>query len=405
MKQIRRRVYSLLESGSSNDATSRLLNAFLVSLIVLNVIAVTLETEPALESRYHSTFIAFEIFSVVIFSIEYLCRLWVCTDYPRLQNTPAWRARLHYAVTPFAVIDLLAILPFFLWFLIPFDLRMLRIFRLLRLLKLARYSPALATIVKVLRAESRALFGALIIMFGLLLLSSSLIYYAEHKAQPQAFGSIPQAMWWAIATLSTVGYGDIVPVTLVGRIIGGVVMILGLGMFSIPVGIIATAFGQAIHEREFVITWGMIANVPLFKGLDSATIIEIANLLQARKYRRNTVIARRGEIAEGIYILSSGKVRLDLPGLYTPVILKEGDFFGELALLHESKRTANIVAMEETRALLLEAGDFHRLLEARPEVKLRIHAVAKKRAAEFSEAREVLRQQQSRNIPNEKNGQ
>ncbi len=405
MKLIRRQVYTLLEYGAGRDLANRLLNAFLIGLILLNVIAVILETEPSLETRYHSTFIIFEAFSVLIFSIEYLCRLWVCTEHTRLQNMSTWRARLRYATSPFAVIDLLAILPFFISFIIPFDLRMLRVFRLLRLLKLARYSPALATIVKVLQTESKALFGALIIMFGLLLLSSSLIYYAEHQTQPQAFGSIPQAMWWAIATLTNVGYGDVVPITLAGRIIGGVVMILGLGMFSIPVGIIATAFGHAIHEREFVITWGMIANVPLFKDLDSTTIIEISNLLQARKYHRNTIIARRGEIAEGLYILSAGSVRLEIQGLAKPMLLKEGDFFGELALLNETKRTVNIVAAEETRALLLEASDFHRLLETRQEIRSRIQAVARKRAAEFSEAREILRQQQGHDTPTENDPQ
>ncbi len=392
MTAIRQQLYLLLESGAIHHRISRLLNHFLVWLILLNVIAVTLETEPFLEHRYHFAFLVFEIFSVVVFSVEYLCRLWVCTEHRRLQNLPAWRARLRYAATPFALIDLLAILPFFLGYLVPVDLRMLRIFRLFRLLKLARYSPALATIVKVLRTESNALFGSLIIMFGLLLLSSTLMYYAEHSTQPQSFGSIPQAMWWSISTLTNVGYGDVVPITLTGRILGGSVMILGLGMFSLPVGIIATAFGQAIHEREFVISWGMIARVPLFQGLDSATIIEITNLLKARKYHRHSLIARRGEVAEGMYILNSGSVQLDIPNLSKPVILKEGDFFGELALLHATKRTDTITAREETRALLLESGDFHRLLQNRPEIRERIQDIAHKRARQFSETDEALRQ-------------
>ena len=155
------------------------------------------------------------------------------------------------------IIDLLAILPFYLYLLVPFDLRalrVLRLFRLFRLLKLLRYSPALLTLKRVVAREYRALLGALLLMMMLMLFSAAIIYFLEREAQPDKFGSIPAAAWWALATLTTIGYGDIVPITPWGKVFGGIVMLFGLGMFALPIAILATGFSQESARHEFVVT-------------------------------------------------------------------------------------------------------------------------------------------------------
>ena len=182
------------------------------------------------------------------------------------------------------LIDLFAVLPFYFSWLVPVDLRVLRVLRLFRLLKLVRYSPALQTLGRVIENEYRALLGALLIILVLLLFASTAAYFLEREAQPDKFGSVPAAAWWALATLTTVGYGDIVPVTPLGKMLGGVVMLLGVGMIALPVAIIATGFNQESSRHQFVITWSMVARVPLFATMDESEIAEITKLLYARNY-------------------------------------------------------------------------------------------------------------------------
>ena len=202
------------------------------------------------------------------------------------------------------IIDLLAILPWYVYLFVPFDLRalrVLRLFRLFRLLKLLRYSPALQTLKRVVAHEYRALLGALLLMMMLMLFSAAIIYFLERGAQPDKFGSIPAAAWWALATLTTVGYGDIVPITPLGKVFGGIVMLLGLGMFALPIAILATGFSQESARHEFVVTWSMVARVPLFSTLDAAEVAEVTKLLYTRlvpagRHDRARWRCRRGDV-------------------------------------------------------------------------------------------------------------
>lgn len=365
------------------------------ALIILNVIAVAMETMEPLQQQYGGYFLAFEIFSVAVFTIEYVLRLWVCTENPLWQQVNPTKARLRHALTPFAIIDLLAILPFYLAFIVPVDLRFLRVFRLIRLLKLARYSPALSTIAKVLHAERRALFGTFIIMVGLLLLAASLAYLAERHTQPEHFGNIPQAIWWALATLTTVGYGDVVPVTPFGRIVGGVFMIFGLGLFALPIGIIATGFAQEIHRRDFVVTWGMIARVPLFCELSPADLIDISKLLHSRTVEAGTAIAHKGEIGDCMYFILSGEVSVDFSDDTQSLRLTDGDFFGEIALLHHSPRRATITALTKCHLMILEAVDFNHLIQTNAAVERHIRETADQRLSGLN-AEDTTPQQASR---------
>ncbi len=382
-----RRLYELLETSHPKDWPSLAIDWGLIVLIVANVVAVTLETVPSLAQRYGPAFRVFDTVSVAIFTVEYALRVWVCVEHLPLARLSPLKARLRFAASPYAIIDLLAILPFYIALFFPFlDLRMLRIFRLLRLFKLARYSPALATLGRVLADERRALVAALLIMVGLLTLAATAMYNVERHVQPDVFGSIPQAMWWAAATLTTVGYGDAIPITGLGRVLGVVVMVFGLGMFALPIGIIASGFASEIHRRDFVVTWGMVARVPLFAKLDALSVSRITNLLRARVVPPDTVVFRKGDEADCMYFIASGQVEADLAP--HAIRLEDGEFFGEAALLRHSRRSATVRTITRARLLALDAEDFNELLEADADLREAITRVAETRVAADKEASE-----------------
>lgn len=244
---VKERIFGILDPG---DEDSKYFDPFIMVLIVLNVIAVILETVDSINDQFHVLFSAFETFSVAVFTVEYLLRVWSCTVQPEYRDPVT--GRLRFVVTPFAMIDLMAIFPFYAPFLLP-DLRFMRsirLFRLFRMLKLARYSEALRTFGSVLRMKREELSVALFAILILLVVSSSLMYQAEHDAQPGAFQSIPDAMWWGIVTLTTVGYGDVYPITPLGKFIGSVVVILGIGLFALPTGILASGFVEDLNNRR-----------------------------------------------------------------------------------------------------------------------------------------------------------
>lgn len=377
-RTLRKRVHDILELDVSHDPMSGVVNTFIVVLIFLNVVAFSAETIPALQERLGSYFRLFDIFSVAIFSLEYGYRLWSCVEIPVFRGLAPWRARLRFAARPMQLIDLFAVLPFYLSFILPLDLRILRILRIFRFLKLARYSPALQSLGRVLSNERRALIGALLVMIALLLFAATGIYYLERHAQPDIFGSIPAAAWWALATLTTVGYGDVVPVTTVGKMFGGLIMIFGLGMFALPIAIIATGFSQQANRHEFVVTWAMVARVPLFGQLDAASVANIMSLLYSRQYEAHSKIFLAGTRAEAMYFIASGEVVVHTNA--GDVMLGEGDFFGEMALIEDRLRKFSAVALTKCRLLVLDRDDFVHLAHQEPEISNHIHGVAKARA-------------------------
>ncbi|MDY6941551.1 MAG: ion transporter [Pseudomonadota bacterium] len=247
---IRHQTYRLLDEELFSSRESRWLHSAIVVLIALNVVAVILESVDSFSVRYGALFSRFEDVSVAIFTAEYLCRFWSCVENPRNSRERPLAARLRYIVSPGALIDLLAILPYFLSILVALDLRFLRVLRLLRVFKLTRYFSALEVVLSVLKEEARAFGAALFVLMVILVLASSGIYIFEHEAQPDAFGSIPAAMWWAVATLTTVGYGDVTPITAGGRVFGATVTIVGIGMVALPAGILASAFSDQLHRRK-----------------------------------------------------------------------------------------------------------------------------------------------------------
>ncbi|MEL6561414.1 MAG: ion transporter [Bacteroidota bacterium] len=230
---------------------SRMFDIFIMVLIVLNVVAVIFETVNAISVRFHHFFVVFEFFSVMVFSFEYALRVWACTSLKKYAH-PVF-GRLSYIFTLGALIDLLAILPFYLPLVLSLDgrfLRILRLFRLFRLFKLGRYSSAFKMIENVLNNRRSELSISVGIILSMLVIASSMMYFIENEAQPEKFSSIPETMWWGVATLTTVGYGDVYPITPFGQLFGAVIAILGVGMFALPAGIIAAGFERELSERE-----------------------------------------------------------------------------------------------------------------------------------------------------------
>ncbi len=246
---LRQKTFELLDIRSTT-LIGKLTDWFLMTLIAINVIAVIMETEPWFHQRYKTQLYWLEVFSVIVFTIEYILRLWSCPENPIYKFINVKNARLKYSITPMAIIDLIAILPFYLAFLTNIDLRFLRVLRLLRIFKLTRYSEAMTTLLKVLKEEINSFAAAIFIMIVIMIIAASGIFLVEHDDQPEVFGSIPQAMWWSIVTLTTVGYGDIYPISTLGKIFAAVIMVAGVGLVALPTGILASGFSDNLHRNR-----------------------------------------------------------------------------------------------------------------------------------------------------------
>ena len=247
--------FVILEADHGGNRRSRIVDVFLIALITISVLAVVLESVPELELEYESVFYWLEVFTVIVFSIEYLLRIWTCVEAKRGPMS-AWDAttkRIRFMLTPYAIIDLLAILPFYLVLLGAIgnvDMRFLRALRLLRILKLTRYSSAFDMLITSVRENVKSLMAAFFVLITVMLLAASGMYFFERDAQPGAFRSIPAAMWWAFSTLTTVGYGDVTPITAAGKVFGAVITVFGIGMVALPTGILASGYAHQIRIRS-----------------------------------------------------------------------------------------------------------------------------------------------------------
>jgi voltage-gated potassium channel len=374
---LRRRLYEILEHGTIGDRAGLIVGRLIVILIITNLVSMTIDSVPALQAQYEPLFIAVELLSLVVFTIEYGLRVWVAAEHAPHQHLSARKARWKFISSPLGVVDLLAVLPFWFAFALPADLRVLLVFRMVRFLKLARYSPAMRSLLDVLYNERRALFGCFVILIGATLLAASVMHVVERHAQPDKFGTIPDAMWWAIVTLGTIGYGDVVPVTLLGRVVASVTIFVGLIMVALPIGIVATAFAEEIHRRDFIVTWGMIARVPLFAELQATDIADIMRLLRAQQVEPGAVITRRGEPAHSMYFVAAGEVEIELK--HERVRLGAGHFFGEVAALRRARRSATATAVTRASLLVLDARDLHALMDREPRIAERICEVVRTR--------------------------
>ncbi len=264
--RIKKRTYQILSKADKGDKTSLIFDIFIISLIILNILAFVLESVKSIKTGSENFFYTFELFSIVIFTIEYLLRIWSCTVDEEYKH-PVW-GRVKFAFSFFALVDLIAILPFYIGLYLTstaigkagklvaqntktIDLRFvrgLRLFRLLRLLKIGRFSNSIITLKNVFKKKLPVMLIILFVTFILLILVSSIMYFVEGELQPTKFSSIPQAMWWGITTLSTVGYGDVTPMTDIGKLITAIIAVLGIGLFALPAGILGSAFVEELED-------------------------------------------------------------------------------------------------------------------------------------------------------------
>jgi voltage-gated potassium channel len=370
--------------GEGQTATwqRRLVDALFIAVIAAAVLAGMAETVPELSAGGLRLAQRLGNLALALFTMEYLLRHWFAPErHPELG--PA-RARLRYARSFLGLVDLLVILPGYLALVWPTGRGVIELADLLALLKLARYTPSLGLVAAVFRNEARPLLGALMAMSVLLVIAAGCIYLLERDAQPEVFTSIPRSVWWAIVTMASVGYGDMVPVTVGGRIFGGFVMLLGIAVFAVPVGILATGFAQEVRRRDFVVTWHAVARVPLFASLDATRVAGITRLLKPQIVPTNHAVVRRGEPADAMFFIMKGAVEVDI--LPRPVRLGAGQFFGEIALIRDTVRTATVTAVEECQLLALDVMDFRRLTAQMPDLKERLEAVAAQRLKERQQA-------------------
>ncbi len=246
---MRRRTWEVLDVGDDDDQLPKTIDLMIMGLVLGNVVAVVLESVASIHAVYQDLFIAFERVSVAAFTAEFLMRLWSVAEAEE-RGRSSLRRRLNYLASPMAIVDVLAIAPFYLSAFFALDLRFLRVLRLLRIVKLTRYSAALGRLVEVYRLQKSALTASFFVMNVAIVLSASIVYVVEHAAQPEAFGSIPAAMWWAVCTLTTVGYGDVAPITPLGKLLASGIQMVGIGMVALPTSLFASGFAHIMSRNE-----------------------------------------------------------------------------------------------------------------------------------------------------------
>jgi len=374
VRTIRHRAYEILERDRPNDRVASWVAWGLMAMVAINVTATVLYTDPRFVSLFPGDFVLVGALSLIVFSVEYGFRLWSSVEARWLQDMPGWRARLRWMATPTALIDLAALVPFVLLPLVAHDLRTLAILRMLRFLKFARYSPGIASLAEAAWRERYGLGACVVVLCGAVLLAATAMYAVEGDVQPDKLGSIPLAMWWAVTTLTTVGYGDVVPVTLGGRIIGGFTMIAGIFTLALPVGIFATAFVEVIHRRNFVVTWGMVARIPLFADLEARALAEVMPRLAARSVGPGELVVAPGHTAHSVFFIVQGEIEIQAAGHARN--LGAGDYFGEVGPGGPKAREALIRARAPTRLLVLGADDIEELGKLDPRFAERLSRVS-----------------------------
>jgi len=377
----RQRVYEILDSDSRTTAARRL-RAVEIAVILAGIAAVAIGTlDEATPAARRAAAIVTGL-AAILFFLEYLVRLWTAPENPHHSDLGARAARLRWACSLEGLIDLLAVVPIVAT--VSGGARLgadsAAVFVLLWVLKLGTHAPGVTLIARVVRNERQAL-GAVAALFAIVLLSgATLAYFAEQEAQPQAFASLPASLWWAVVTLTTTGYGDVVPQTLLGRTIGGGLMVSGIAVLALLAGILATGFAEEIKRREFVRIWELVARVPFFADVGAVTISDIVGRLRSRSYAAGTTVLRRGTPGDAMYFIVSGEVEIRIGT--RPVYLRDGAFFGEMALLDRRPRSADVVTVSACTLLILNVADFYQIAGQQPALVQAIEAEAKRRHAD-----------------------
>ena len=317
--------------------------------------------------------------------------LWVCLFFFIIEwaaaAMAAFRAGRPYWTTPSWLIDALAVIPIPLALAVGVPPETAWLFGALWLLKLAAVSPGLVRLGRVVSLEAEPLLSVLVIFIMVLFIAGVLLHLLEREAQPTSFGSLPASLWWAVVTLTTTGYGDAVPASQLGRLVAALVMICGVGVFGLLTGILATGFVEDSRRHAFVQNWNLIQNVPFFRCLDPAGVIELSRMLRRWDVAEDTSVIRRGQEGDCMYFVASGEVEVELEP--QPVRLGPGAFFGELALLGSGIRNATVRTTLPTTLLILEVAEFRTFSAHHPALAQAIDAEAQRRAGKKADDSET----------------
>ncbi|WP_421999996.1 cyclic nucleotide-gated ion channel [Reyranella sp.] len=378
----RARIYALLRYEELTPSARRW-RTFHVLVLAIGLAAVILLSLDHLsgESRHILRVVIWA--ATIVFFIEYLLRLWVAPELPHLVDFPAALARLRWALSLSGLINLAAVAPAVVfaggYALTGTDTA--SVFCILWVLKLGLHAPAFSTLARVVSNERAPITSVLILFAILLMIAATAAHVFERDKQPEAFGSLPGAMWWAVVTLTTTGYGDVVPQTVGGRLIGSLLMISGIAVLALLTGVLATGFSQEERRREYLRVWEQVARVPIFSSLGVVTLSEIVGKLRTRYYPPRVTVVRRGDAGDSMFFISSGEVEVRLPNGGS-VRLGDGAFFGEMALLERQPRSATVATTRPTTLLVLYASDFYEIASHIPQLADAVEIEAKRRREE-----------------------
>jgi voltage-gated potassium channel len=347
-----------------------------VVCLVAGIGAMMLRTEPDLPPAWSPVCLGVDFFVLAVFALDWLARLWVIPlQHPAM--TPS-DARKDWLTSRASMIGLLSFVPMSLLSLVDTSPVGAPILAILWIARFAHYSEGIDMLIAVFARESQAIAGVLFIFFSVLMAGGVLEFLAEHHAQPQVFSSVGHTLWWGITTLTTTGYGDVVPITPLGRLLAGGIMISGIVVFGLLAGILATGFAAEMKRRDFLRNWDLVAQVPMFHDVGPGTIADLAGLLRPRELPSRTVVARKGAPGDCMFFIVTGEVEIQLEP--KPVRLGRGHFFGEMALVTGAVRNATVMTIVSTRLLVLDIADFRSLASAKPELLDIIHQEAGRRS-------------------------
>ena len=377
----RARAYSILRPYD-NSIGARHWRAFHFAVLSAGLLAVAISSIDDLPDWLDRGMAAVIVVVAVIFLAEYFVRLWSIPESSRYAGMSEAHARLRWAFSLNGLIGLLATVPAFgiTTGVINADSDIAAIFCLLWVLKLGLYAPAMETLARVISNERATLASVLIIFVIVLVAAATATHLLERTTQPGTFGSVPASLWWAVVTLTTTGYGDVVPHTVGGKIIGSVVMVSGIGVLALMTGILATGFAEEERRREYLRVWDQVTKVPMFTALGTVTLSEIVGKLRVRHYPPRIVVVRRDEPGDSMFFITEGEVEVRLP--HASVRLGQGGFFGEMALLTRMPRNATVVTIQPTTLLVLYASDFYEIAAHIPTLVEAVEREAQRRQAE-----------------------
>lgn len=377
----RAQTYAILRHSDTSRGGRRW-RAFHLLVLVAGLLAVAISSIDDLPPLLDHALDVVILGVALVFFVEYLVRLWAAPEAQQFAGVSDIAARLRWALTPSGLVSLLAVMPalFIATAWVHTDSEIAAIFCILWILKLGLHAPAMSTLARVVSNERASLASVVIIFLIVLVTAATATHLLEHKVQPAHFGNVPAALWWAVVTLTTTGYGDAVPHTVLGKMVGSVVMVSGILVLALMTGVLATGFAEEERRREYLRVWDQVTKVPMFVSLGLVTLSEIVGKLRVRHYPPRIVVMRRGEAGDAMFFISEGEAEVRLP--HAAVRLGQGSFFGEMALLDRSPRTATIVTTQPTTLLVLYASDFYEIASKIPSL---VEAVEKEAARRRSE--------------------